>query len=259
MYSRKFVNRGRTEPHGMTNRRPRTCSDAAWSRAIRYARRRRIARQLLPLIAAALLFMVLLERGSNRFSNGVRTRRARQEAIGTNSGAGRLKECDNLDGDAMAYGTDTGGMARGEPAVALRPPSHFLAKDISQIVAYLIRNKARVDNEAVRMKWAILDQVALPLAVYLRDIEANGAWGDLQEELSYAHVSPETLDRRKPGQFINNLRILALLPEWTGRGEVRLALLESVDAEQDRPILEAVDANSGLAVDDPIAASARIM
>lgn len=259
MGGRKFVNRDQPEGHGRNDRRARTCSDAAWSRAIRYARRRRIARQLLPLIAAALLFMVLLERGSKWFSNGVRTRRARQGAIGSNAVAGQPDVPDDLDAGSTGKGTDTGRMARGEPVVAFRPPSEFLAKDISQIVAYLIRNKARVDNEAVRMKWAILDQVALPLAVYLRDIEANGAWGDLQKELSYAHISPETIAGRNPGQFLNNLRILALLPEWTGRGEARLALLETLDAEQDRPVLEAVDDNSGLAVDDPIVASARIM
>lgn len=100
-----------------------------------------------------------------------------------------------------------------------RPPGQFLAKDATQIVAFLIRNRGRFDNEAIRAKWSILDRISLPLAIYLREIEANSAWDDLEKELSDSRY--EVPVSKKPGepQSPRHRKILRLLSEWSQRSE----------------------------------------
>ncbi|CAM5368088.1 hypothetical protein ATER59S_01525 [Aquamicrobium terrae] len=116
---------------------------------------------------------------------------------------------------------DAGGTAGGIPEPRHRPPADFLAtdKEIAQIIAFLIRNRGRIDNDAVRAKWDTLDRASLPLAVYLREIEAMAAWGDLEEEI--ATVPPGMLASSRSGlpMSIRHRKIIRLLPEWTRRGE----------------------------------------
>jgi hypothetical protein len=113
------------------------------------------------------------------------------------------------------------------PQPRYRPPGTFLAKDVAQITAFLIRNRGRIDTQAVRTKWDILDRFSLPLAVHLREIEATGAWDDLEKEIRTAR--PPALAAPYMPHSVRHRKILALLPEWEKRGEDILSGSEEND------------------------------
>jgi hypothetical protein len=115
-----------------------------------------------------------------------------------------------------------------------KPPADFLAKDkeVAQIVAFIIRNRGRIDNDAVRAKWKILDRASLPLAVHLRDVEADAAWDDLEEEIAAAPAGAPAASRSGLPKSIRHRKILRLMPEWTQHGE---DLMSGVRAADDSP------------------------
>lgn len=102
-----------------------------------------------------------------------------------------------------------------------QPPSALEPEHLAQIVAFLIRNGGRIDNKAVRQKWLNLDHHALSLAVYCRDIEANRAWEEVEQEIrsldnGRGHHSRMSLS-------IRTRNILALMPKWSQRGDVLMS------------------------------------
>jgi hypothetical protein len=124
---------------------------------------------------------------------------------------------------------DTGADLRGSQRADLRPPTELLSSGTSQLVAFLIRNRGRLDNPVVRSRWAQLDRVSLPLAIHLRQIEAYGAWGVLEHQIATA--PPAKLPVKGKAGSLRHLRILALLPDWVQRGEELLARWEpNIDA-----------------------------
>lgn len=215
-----------------SNKRRLRCHDVARNRAQGYARRHRIARLLQPLIAAALLVGLLLERRPGPLFAWSLGKRKPDHDSGSAMSPATSGETDRLSA-AFATGGDTGGSGRDVLQPQLRPPSEFLARDLAQIVAFLIRNRGRVDNEVVRMKWAMLDRMSLPLAVYLRDVEAKGSWNELSAELPKAQL--ET--RRRPAgarePSLLQRRLLGIIPEWSSRGDRLLRILESDKAKSD--------------------------
>jgi hypothetical protein len=203
----------------------------AWNRAARYARRRRIRQSLWPLIAAAFFIGLVFERRPFPAFSSTPGRAAPD--------GGRIPLAsmpdEDLDIDRVPDRDDAGDMAGGIPGAHYRPPGDFLAtgREAAQIVAFLIRNRGRLDNEAVRAKWAILDRFSLPLAIFLREIEAAAAWDDLEKETSVALPGMPATSRSDLPKSIRHRKLLRLMPEWSRRGEELLTGGSAADVSPD--------------------------
>jgi hypothetical protein len=219
-----------------TVKRPRRkrpgCTDIARSRAARYARRRRIAKLFRPLIAAFILVGLIFERrpppafpwsGKRPVDDGDTMHRSPDPEPETRH-----------DTDPLPDPGDAGGAIRGDPEPRYLPPADFLAtrKEVIQIVAFLIRNKGKLDTDPIRMKWETLDRASLPLAVFLREIEANVAWDDLEDEIAAARFDIPAAPGMGLPKSPRHRKILQLLPEWTRRGE---GILSPEPAGDDSP------------------------
>lgn len=209
------------------------CRDVARSRAGRYARRRRILRLLLPLIAAFILIGLAFERHLLPAFSSTEGKAA------PDGGRVPLASMPEPDGeqniDRLPNPDDADSTAGGIPETRHRPPTDFLAtdKDVAQIVAFLVRNRDRLDNEAVRAKWTILDRASLPLAILLREIEATAAWDDLEKEIAAAPPGTPAASRSGLPKSIRHRKLLRLMPEWARRGEDLLAGGSAADASSD--------------------------
>jgi hypothetical protein len=182
------------------------CIDVARNRAQRYARRHRKARSLLPLISIAIFAALLLERGPVAFSS-------RKKDLHRPSNR-PLPVAENDDAKvAQASIRD------GEGGPQYRPSPDFLARDVAQVVAFLIRNRGRLDTETVRAKWVFLDRASLPLAIFLREIEANGTWDELKNEIKTTPATGLRGPRTEMPKSLWHRKILAILPDWTKRGD----------------------------------------
>jgi hypothetical protein len=199
-------------------RRRLDCRDVARNRATRYARRRRIPRPLWPLIAAFVLIGLIFERRPfPAFSTETKA-----TPDGSRMPLASIPESHGeQDFDRLPDPGDASSATGGIPEPRHRPPTDFLAtdKEVAQIVAFLIRNRGRIDNGVVRAKWEILDRVSLPLAVHLREMEANAAWDDLEEEIATAPPGMPATSRSALVRSIRHRKLLRLMPEWTQRGE----------------------------------------
>lgn len=140
----------------------RGCGEVARRRAARYATRRRIPKALWPLIAAAILVWLIFDRRPPSpfvWAGGI------PDTDGDAIRSAAMAEPD--DGrafiDRAADPSDTGSANNGIPQPKHLPPYGFLAEDVAQVVAFLLRNRGRLDNEAIRAKWAIVDRISLPL------------------------------------------------------------------------------------------------
>lgn len=204
------------------------CADVARNRAARYAKRHSTPKPLWPLIAAAIMIGLIVERRPIPIQPWARKRPSSDnDAIGPESSD---QASDRGDHDPTVWPTPGGadGAIGGDPKPQYRPPPDFLAKDTAQLVSFLIRNKGRVDNPAVRAKWDYLDRASLPLAIYLRDVEANAAWDALEKEIADTptdlSIMPKSLRHRK---------ILQLVSDWERHGEELLS-----GAPADDPVSE---------------------
>jgi hypothetical protein len=111
------------------------------------------------------------------------------------------------------------GAVDGDPKPQYRPSPDFLAKDVAQIIAFLIRNKGRLDNPVVRAKWDHLDRASLPLSIHLREVEANAAWDALEKEIAVTPADLATMPKPDMPKSFRHRRILQLVPDWERRGE----------------------------------------
>ncbi|WP_421927170.1 hypothetical protein [Neoaquamicrobium sediminum] len=179
---------------------------------------------LLPLV----VMMVFLQLGFERCRQPW-VRNARGGALGARGGTPMSaptpflsRAFDACANDAARIidheGDDDGGKA-GASCLDHRPPAARPGQDAAIIVAFLLRNRGRIDNDVVRHKWDLLDRFSLPLAVYLRDVEASGAWQALENELATAQLRPTPKSRRGKVRSLHHQRLMGLFPEWTGRGE----------------------------------------
>lgn len=210
----------------VTVKRPQlSCVDVARSRAARYTRQHRIARMLWPLIGAIIFVTLIFDRNLRpifkRNVFRVFCRHSLTPSVPPPLAGKDIRARTSIDNDA-----DDDSANGEEPKAQYRPPASFLVPDVVDVTMSLIRNKGRIDTEPVRMRWRILDQMALPLAVYLRDIEERNAWRQLDAETL---AVPEMSCARPMHGRSSSLRyrkVLTLLPVWTARGE---ALMSSVD------------------------------
>lgn len=218
MIASKFA----TDPGGPDQcRRKRGCGEVAHRRAARYAIKHRIPKTLWPLIAAVILVWLIFDRRPLAVVSWTWGRPA------TNGGALRSAPMpdpdDGQDIDRFPSSGDTGSAFDDVPEPQYQPPSDFLVKDVVQVVAFLLRNRGRLDNVAVRAKWDLLDRLSLPLAIYLRDVEAKAAWNDLEQEISVAPYGTPGVSGRDLPKSLRHGKLLRLLPEWSRRGEELLS------------------------------------
>lgn len=208
-------------------RRRLSCRDVARNRAARYARRRRIPPLLRPLIAAAFLIGLVFERRPLLTFSRTEGKTAPD---GGRMPSASIQEEDRGT-DPLPDPDDAGGAVEGTPEPRYRPPADFLTtdKDVAQVVAFLIRNRGRIDTDAVRAKWKILDRASLPLAVHLRDMEANAAWDDLEREIAATPTGTPATSRSGLPKSIRHRKLLRLMQEWTQRGEDLLSGVSAVD------------------------------
>ncbi|KQZ93821.1 hypothetical protein ASD64_02580 [Mesorhizobium sp. Root157] len=197
--------------------RRKGCGDVAWNRAARYARHRRIRRSLWPLIAATFLIILIFERRPFPAFSWT------EGEVAPDGGGMPLASMpdEDVEIDRLPDPEDAGDTAGGIREPSYQPPAEFLAtgKEAAQIVAFLIRNRGRLDNEAVRAKWAILDRFSLPLAIFLREIEATAGWDDLEKEISAAPFGTPDVSGMDIPSSMRHRKILRLAPEWAKRGE----------------------------------------
>ena len=207
------------------------CGAVARNRAQRYVRRHRIVRLLWPLFAAVIFVTLLLERRPVPPDLWNRRRLAGDDSNALTTTAPQERGTANK-GKASIVSGDGDGALEGDPEIRHRPPS-FFTQDIVHIVAFLVRNRGRIDTFPVRMKWDLVDRASLPLALYLRDIEARGTWNELEKEIQA--VPAELCVRPKEGmpRSLRLRKLLTLLPEWAARGEVLLSSVESDGTEDD--------------------------
>lgn len=195
------------------------CLDVARNRAIRYARRHRIAKPLRPLIVAVILVSLIFER--SRWLELVRLPKKLDNARGTpdyvpdvaHAEPGVAEEDEYVSGDWS------------EPRN--KPPTSFLSRDAAQAMAFLIRNRGRLDNEVVREKWNIVDRFSLSTAIYLREVEARGAWDDLEREISEAALGSPAGSSGAVPKSPRHRKILRLAADWSPRGEELLATINT--------------------------------
>lgn len=198
-----------------SDRKRRGCGSVTRMRAIRYTRKRRMPKSLWPILATLILVSLIFER--RPIPLGRWPGRSTNDAATSTSPLRHLAEFRHS--GAAAEPSDTGGAVRGEQEPHYRPPARLFAMDVSQVVAFLIRNRGRLDNDAVRAKWSILDRTSLPLAVYLRDIEAAAAWDDLDKEISVVPCAALAMPASDLPKSRRHQKILQLLPDWFRRGE----------------------------------------
>ncbi len=209
------------------------CADVARNRARRYANRHRKVRWLLPLFTGIILVGLIFER--------------RPSPVFAWSGKRPGKDGDTMrrppmpepetgpDIDPWPDPDDAGDTAGGEPEPRYLPPADFLAtkKQVAQIVAFLIRNRGKLDTDPARMKWAILDRASLPLAVFLREVEATAAWDDLEDEISNASPGTPVYSISDMPRSPRHRKILRLLSDWEQRGEDLLSGTVTSDVTPD--------------------------
>lgn len=208
------------------------CADVARNRAFRYAKQHRIAKPLWPLIATAMLIGLVFERRSLPSFHWKENR----AVSGDDSG------CERLSGQTLDHN---------EHDLVAQPSKHFLARDVAQSIAFLIRNRGRQDNNAVRTKWKAIDTFSLPLAIYLREIEAFGTWDELQFEVSTVMLEPSARLSKGMSRSLRHEKIVALLPEWQRRGEKLLSTIDGAGgADGNLPPDAAPDEPDGSRDDD---------
>ena len=219
--------------------RRRDCGDVARSRAARYARKRRIPKPLWPLIAALILIGMIFDR---RAPMAAPRKAGRPTMVSATMAVSRVSRPDL---DRLAASTDTGSAIDSTPSPQYRPSSNFLSGEVAQVIAFLIRNRGKLDTDAVRAKWDRLDRASLPLAFFLREVEAATAWDDLEKEIAAAAPGlPATLRINIP-KSPRHRKLLRLMPEWSRRGEDLLTTLISDDMKA----VPAPDGNSEVGPD----------
>lgn len=212
--------------NGKTATRKPGCVAVARKRAHRYARRHHGSRLLWPLIAAYIFVTLLIERWPGR-TELRRDWRSSRDDHDANTNAVLRAQGTEGQGETSTVPSENGGAVDGDPQPRYRPPPTFFEKNVTQIVAFLIRNRGRLDTDTVRMKWSILDEASLPLAVYLRDIEASGAWHKLDAETRAVPEEHCVLPTLGMPRSLRHRKLLVLLPEWIARGQLLMASVSS--------------------------------
>lgn len=195
------------------------CGSVARNRARRYLAKRRWPKGLWPLVAAMILIAIVFDRKAPSVLSG---------PLGRQRDNNECPRNDEPSDAPLTTPAETGAALHGQAALRCKPPAGLQAKHGAQVIAFLIRNRGKLDNDLVGEKWKHLDRMSLPLAVYLRDIEANDDWAALDGEISGCPISPDPAnDSSDRPSSLRHRRILELIQEWRRRGEEMLILPDS--------------------------------
>lgn len=209
-------------------RKPRRgCGTVARRRARRYVTNRCLPKSLWPILAA-FFFVVIV------FDRPLGVARAKPLARNSRTLTSARSPIAGLSCDAQALPSDTGAELNGAAALQCRPPVEFHTRHAAQVLAFLIRNRGKLDTDVVREKWKYLDGFSLPLAVYLRGIEAREEWAVLEREISKCPLSPAATRRRMPSS-LRQRKILELTQEWQRRGEELLTVPDGASVSTNPP------------------------
>jgi hypothetical protein len=192
------------------------CGSVARNRARRYLAKRRLPKAFWPIIAIVLFIALVFDRRI-----GFRL----PDLAGQNEKPIKMPLAAHTETDENppVLPSETGAALNGAPAPCYTPPADFQTKHSAQMIAFLVRNRGKLDTKVVRRKWEHLDRVSIPLAVYLRDIEANDEWAALEREIAARPAAPRIGARQSDApSSIRHQKILKLIPEWTRRGETLL-------------------------------------
>jgi hypothetical protein len=130
--------------------------------------------------------------------------------------------------DPETLPAETGAALHGQVVLRHTPPADFPLQQATQVLAFLIRNRGKLDNEVVQQKWRHLDRISLPLAVYLRDVEARDEWSVIEKEVSSTPLSPEQASGHRGIRCTSRHRkLMDAAQEWQRRGQELLTLIES--------------------------------
>ncbi|UCI29446.1 hypothetical protein [Mesorhizobium sp. B4-1-4] len=172
---------------------------------------------LWPFIAAAILIALIFDR---QMKPALSWSRAALPTDDTEVEKAAQTAETSLDEEQALTPSETGSALHGEMQPRYRPPTDFQAKHVSQMVDFLIRNRGNLDNPVIRQKWGHIDRTSIPLAIYLREMEAVDGWADLERDI--VAVSPRPLTSVTDGtdmpSSIRQRKILELIPEWTLHG-----------------------------------------
>jgi hypothetical protein len=153
------------------------CGAVAANRARRNAAKAQAPKVLLPLIATAVFIGLMMDRLQYTLTGFTNRRHAlgsRPAARGDPNSVSSTKLHDfNIPKDNREI------RAAGYDGVDHRASPEKIAR----LLAFMIRNRGRIDNAVIEKKWRDLDRHDMPLAVYLRHIEEESRWHDLESDL----------------------------------------------------------------------------
>lgn len=205
----------------MESRRPhrkrRSCIDIAWRRAKRWQRRHGRSRGLTWLLFLLLLIWLAAKTPWQVTPRWLApTSSDHEDSTPDRPEIGVPAEIDDLD----PFATDTGFGIRGKDSADYLPPLSLGDAEIVRAVQFLIRNKGGNDGPVAKRMWQVLDQSALPLSVYLRDVQDRSAWHGLRADISQQplpQLRPVPQHERRIRDE-TGARLAALIPIWTDRG-----------------------------------------
>lgn len=194
------------------------CGSVARNRARRYLAKRRLPKGLWPIVMAVILIAIIFDR------------QVQPVLSDSFASSGQKNNTDGTAADESSVAlhttpSETGAELHGQATLRHAPPADFQARHAAQMVAFLIRNRGKLDNDVVREKWRHLDQMSLPLAVYLREIEASNAWCELDAQISTTLIDPSARLPKGMPRSLRHQKIVLLLPEWQRRGETLLSTI----------------------------------
>lgn len=192
------------------------CGDVARSRARRYAKRHPAARPLLALITIVTFVALICQRGLFATLSSKGQDFARSDPGSTKEANALLLPSQKPDALAACP-------CQGEPSPQYKPPSRSGSQRAAELIAFLIRNRGRIDTRVVQQKWDDLDRLSLPLALFLREIEATAGWDDLEREIAATRCDGPGASNIEQLKSHRHRKILQLLPNWQQRGEELLA------------------------------------
>lgn len=198
------------------------CGAVAANRARRVAAKEQAPKVLVPLIAIAVFVGLMVDRLQyilTGFSNRLRPLVNRQAERSVPNSVCRA----NLHDFSIRRDDRDIRVVKSDAADHRQSP-----EQIARLVAFMIRNKGRIDNAVIEKNWRDLDRHDMPFAVYLRHIEAENRWHDLEIDLK--RLARKTGKSTKSGSK-RDRDITSLIPEWSRRGEELLAKLDEEQSD----------------------------
>lgn len=160
-----------------------------------------------------------------------------EEPVGVDGARRVSRPADPPDADAGAVGPSEA--LGGEPSLAYLPPQSAEDLRLARALDFIIRNKGGPPGPVTERMWRIVDGAALPLGVYLRDVEDRSDWHTLRADLRRAPTPmirvaiPE--ERRLEQE--RHVRIIEFADLWRERGARLIAELSERSEDEPKLVL----------------------